>query len=201
MYKKPGIFLLLLVLMMTGCGNTQYTTHFEKGRIIDFTHGKWLLNRPFTNYHKERIDKLAARKFEKILGDSLTRVTQLPNGGVVAARLPFEPSREQLEIARKITGHDFLINVQANMGKNEMGGIAHAPATGSTVKTNNAGSKIRIYDLRTGELISESSTSGIARVIKSEGDKDWDYVNSAQNITLKSLEKLIKQYRKNGIRN
>ena len=201
--KKIHIFSLamIIILMITGCGNTQYTTHFEKGRMIDFTHGKWLLNRPFTNYKSDYVDKIAAKQFGKFLGDSLTRVTKMPNGNVVAARLPFEPSPEQLELARKTTGHDFLINVQANMGKNEMGSFAQAPATGSSVNTNDAGSKIKIYNLKTGELISEGSTSGVAKVIKSAGEKSWDYVSSAQTITLRSLEKLIKQYRKNGIRN
>lgn len=40
--------------------------------MIDFTGGKWLLNRPITNYNTERIDKIAYQGFEKILGDSLT---------------------------------------------------------------------------------------------------------------------------------
>ena len=200
MFRKSTFFLLFL-LIVTGCGNTQFTTHFEKGRMIDFTRGKWLLNLPFTNYKSEYVEKMAAKHFKKILGDSLTRMSQMPNGRVVAAHLPFEPSPEQLELAGKTTGHDFLINVEANMGKNEMGSFAHAPAMGSTINTNNAGSKIRIYDLNTGELISQSSTSGVAEVLKSEGDKNWDYVNSAQTITLKSIKKLIRQYRQNGITN
>lgn len=169
--------------------------------MIDFSQGKWLLNHPFTNHNPRHIDDLAAKHFERFLGDSLSRITKMENGNVIAAHLPFDPSPEQLKAARVATGHDFLINVQSHLGRNEMGSFAHAPAMGSTVKTNGASSKIRIYNLHTGEMISETSTTGVAEVLKSEGDKNWDYVNSAQTIAVKSLKRLIKQYRKNGITN
>ncbi len=146
MLKKFNFLLLFVLLLTTACGNTQYTHHFEKGRMIDFTQGKWLLNRPFTNYNPRHIDDLAAKYFEKILGDSLTRLTQMPKGNLIAAHLPFDPSPEELQAARIATGHDYLINVQSTMGRNEMGSFAHAPAMGSTVKTNEASSKIKIYD-------------------------------------------------------
>ena len=197
--KFPFFSLLVLILLFTSCGNTKYHYHFEKGRMVDFTKGEWILNRPYTNYNEERINKIAFREMEKILGDSLIPVEEIKTEGLLPVRLAFNPSAEELAGISAATGKDFLINVESNMLKSEMNSFAHAPAMGSTVKTNEAGIKIRIYDLNTRELISESSVTGTARVTKNAGDKNWDYVNNAETISMQGLIKLIRRYKKYGI--
>ena len=197
--KFPFFTLLALILFFTSCGNTKYHYHFERGRMVDFTKGEWILNRPYTNYKEERINKIAIREFEKILDDSLIPVEEIKTEDLLPVRLAFDPSAEELAGIKAATGKDFLINVESNMLKNEMGSFAHAPAMGSTVKTNESGIKIRIYDLNTRELISESSVTGTAKVTKSPGDKNWDYVNNAETISMQGLIKLIRRYKKYGI--
>ena len=199
MKKLPFFTLLVLVLLFTSCGNTKYHYHFERGRMVDFTTGEWILNRPYTNYNEERINKIAYREFKKILDDSLIPVKEVKTEDLLPVRLAFDPSAEELAGIKAATGKDFLINVESNMIKNEMGSFAHAPAMGSTVKTNEAGIKIKIYNLNTREIISESSVTGTAKVTKSTGDKNWDYVHNAETISMQGLIKLIRRYKKYGI--
>ena len=191
----------VLILLFTSCGNTKYYYHFEKGRMVNFSEGEWILNRPYTNYNEERINKIALREWGKILGDSLIPIKDFRREGLLPVKPDFELSKEELAGIKTATGKDYLINVQSNMIKDEMGSFAHAPAMGNSTKTNEAGIKIRIYDLNTQSLISESSATGIAKVTKSGDSKSWDYVNNAETISMQGLIKLIKRYRKYGITN
>ncbi|MEP6262517.1 MAG: hypothetical protein ABJ092_13130 [Gillisia sp.] len=196
-FKKISA-LAVFILLFTSCGNTKYHYYFEKGSIVDFTKGEWILNKAYTNYNEERINKIASREFGKILDDSLFPIESLRKDKLVPAQLSFNPSQENLYDLKTATGKDYLINVQSNMIKNEMGSFAHAPAMGSTVKTNEAGIIIKIYDLNSQTLLSEGMVTGIAKVTKSADGKNWDYVNNAQTLSMQGLIKLIKRYKKNG---
>lgn len=59
-----------------------------------------------------------------------------------------------------------LNDISTDLIKIEMGSFATAPSYGSRVKSNEAATKIRIYDLNKQELLSESSVHGIAKKIK-----------------------------------
>jgi len=66
-YRPPLIYqrisvLAVLILLLTSCGNTKYHYHFERGSMVDFTQGEWILNKPYTNYNEERISKVKAHK-------------------------------------------------------------------------------------------------------------------------------------------
>lgn len=190
--------LFLLALILTSCGNTDYFYQFEKGSMVDFTKGEWILNKPYTNYNVERINKIAAREFEKILEDSLFQIEEIRKGKLLPAQLSFNPSRENLADLKTATGKDYLINVESNMIKSEMSSFPSSPAMGSTVKTNEAGITIKIYDLNTQTLLSEGSVTGIAKVTSSADDKGINYVNNAETISMQGVIKLIKRYKKYG---
>lgn len=197
--SKKVLALIGLLLLLTSCGNTKYHYHFEKGRMIDFTRGEWILNRPYTDYDEERIKKVALREFNKALGDSLVSIDDLSHRREVPQYMPQNPSQEQLRYLKDATGMDFLITVESNMIKDEMGSFAHAPSVGFSTQTNEASVSIKIYDLNTQSLISDSNVRGIAKVTKGEDDNSWDYVNNAPTISMQGMKKLIKRYRKYGI--
>lgn len=188
----------LIILFLTSCGNTKYHYHFEKGSIIDFTTGEWILNKSYTNYHQERIDKIARKQFKKILGDSLFLIEEVRQGKMLPAQLSFDPSAENLLDLKRATGKDYLINVQSNILKSETNSFPTTPAVGSTNKTNEAGIRINIYDLNTQTLLSESSVTGRANVTRTAGDKGISYTNNAETLSMQGLIKLIKRYKKNG---
>ncbi|MGI0105270.1 hypothetical protein [Salinimicrobium sp. WS361] len=196
---KKILTLIVLVLLLTSCGNTKYHYHFERGRMIDFTRGEWILNRPYTNYDEDRIKKMALKEFTKILGDSLVSIDDLSHRKEVPKYMPQDPNKEQLRYLKNATNKDFLITVESNIIKDEMGSFAHAPSVGFSTQANEAGISIKIYDLNSQELISESNVTGIAKVTKSEEDNSWDYVNSGEPLAMKGVKKLIKKYGKYGI--
>ena len=197
---KKLLFILLCSLFFLSCGNTKYTYHFEKGENIDFSSGKWILNEAYTNNKNGRIQHIALREFKEILKDSLFELRELRSRNMlVPSKLPFEPNEEDLRDLKIGTACDYLINIQSNIVKDEMGSFAHAPNVGNTKETNQAQSTIRIYDLNNLILISESTVVGKAELTKYANDGSWDYVNSGSTISMNSLYRLIRKYDKNKI--
>ncbi|MEP6262873.1 MAG: hypothetical protein ABJ092_14950 [Gillisia sp.] len=191
MHFKNYLLSAIIILLFSSCGNTKYHYHFEKGSMVDFTKGEWILNRPYTNYNEERTGKIAHRKFEKLLGDSLFSISEIRQGKILPAQLSFDPSEENLSDLKNATGKDFLINVQSNIIRSETTSFPPAPAVGSTNTANEAGIMIKIYDLNNQTLLSESTLTGIANVTRTAGDKGINYTNNAETLSMQGLIKLI----------
>ncbi|WP_066217681.1 hypothetical protein [Formosa haliotis] len=178
------LFFLICTTFLLGCGNTKYTYNYEKGKHIDFSKGKWILNDfPTTNNKKSDINTIALSEFKTILDDSLFTLHQIRKENITAKEIPFNPSTETLKDLKRNTHCDYLINIKSIIEKEDMSSFAHAPRTGNTIKTNQAQSTVKIYDLNTGSLLSESTVIGTATVKKDSEDSSWDYVNTATNIS------------------
>jgi hypothetical protein len=190
------LFILTISILLSNCGGTKYHYNFEKGKNIDFSQGKWILNKPYTNYNEGRIYSIAKKGFTDILQDSLLEIHDLRRDKLIGLQLPFDPTPEQLKDLKTGTNSDFLINISTNLLKDEMGSFASSSDFGSVVKSNEASTFIRIYDLNKMELISESSVYGIAIKTRTPEDGNWDYVSSGGTITMKGLARLIKKYDK-----
>ncbi len=195
---KTYLLPALIILFLTSCGNSKYHYYFEKGSIVDFTEGEWILNKSYTNYNEDRINKIARKQFSKILGDSLFLIEEVRQGKVLPAKLSFDPSAENLLDLKRATGKDYLINVQSNIIKNETSTFPTTPEVGSANKTNEAGIRIKIYDLNTQTLLSEGAVTGIANETRTAGEKGISFTNNAETLAMQGLIKLIKRYKKNG---
>lgn len=197
MLKKIKLLIVIsLSCLLYNCGGTKYHYNFEKGRQLDFSQGKWILNKPFTNYNEDRIYKIANEGFGKILNDSLLEILELRKEKLIGLQIPFTPTKQELKDLKIGTDCDYLINISTNLIKDEMGSFALSSDNGPVVKSNEAATRIRIYDLNKLELISESSVYGIAKKTRTPADGDWDYVNSGGTITMVGLTRLIKKYKK-----
>lgn len=190
------LLILATSILFFNCGGTKYHYNFEKGKNIDFSRGKWILNEPYTNYNEERIYLIAKKEFKDILQDSLFEINDLRRDKLIGLQIPFNPTIEQLKDLKTGTDSDYLINISTNLIKDEMGSFASSSDFGSVIKSNEASTLIRIYDLNNLELLSESSVYGIAKKIRTTEDGDWDYVSSGGTITMKGLARLIKKYDK-----
>lgn len=197
---KKSLLLFLCIFSILSCGNTKYTYLFEKEKNIDFSNGKWILNEPYTNNENGRIQHIALREFKEILKDSLFELKELRRDKLIATKLPFEPNEHDLKDLKIGTNCDYLINIKSNIVRDEMGSFANAPNIGSTKKTNQAQSTIRIYDLNKLTLLSESTVIGKAELTKNSDDGNWDYVNNGSSISMNSLSRLIRKYDKNKVR-
>ncbi len=197
---KKTLIVFLTIFSLLSCGNTKYTILYEKEKNIDFSQGKWILNEPLTNNENGRIEYIALKGFKEILKDSLFELKELRKDRLISPALPFDLSEKELKDLKIGTDCDFLISIKSIIVKNEMGSFANVPNIGSTIKTNQAESTIRIYDLNSLTLLSESTIIGKVEVEKNEDDSDWDYVNTASTISMNGLTKLIRKYDKNKVR-
>lgn len=197
---KTCLSFLALILLFSGCGHTKYTYLVEKGKTIDFSEGKWILNEVSTNWDKNRLQDIAVAGFGRILGDSLFGLDGLRKDRLVGSRLPMTPSDNELSDLKTGTDCDYLITIESVIIKSEMSSFPMAPDFGSIRRVNEARTIVKIYDLNKLLLISESTMVGKADVTKNTEDGDWDYVNLAQNIAMKSLSKTIQEYDRNRVK-
>ena len=199
--KLIKIFFILSLITLTGCGGAEYTYNFEQGRSLEFINGKWILNKPYTNYDDEKIYRVVKREFEKILGDSLYEISELrQNNRLVELQIPLYPSPKDLKDLRINSTCDYLINIHAQIVKDEMDFIVSSRNSGTTKRTNEARSEIIIYDLKNLQIISKSSVTGIVEVTKTKDDDGLDFASSGGTIILNGLARLIRKYKKNMIK-
>lgn len=196
------IIVLLLTLSISSCGGAKYNYNFERGKKINFKKGKWILNKPFTNYEDYDAYKIAKEEFEKILGDSLLELIELRRTKIIEKQLPLNPTTKELLEIKEFTDCNFLINIESKIIKNQMGNSSHHPNQGIVTKYNEAETKIQIYDLDKLELLSESTSFGQVKVTKRADDDEsfieslLDYTTSGKLLALKTIKKLIRKYDK-----
>jgi len=195
--KRYNILILLLIVpLFSNCGGAKYHYNFEKGKNLDFSQGKWILNKPYTNYNEDRIYSIAKREFKDILKDSLLEIADLRKEKLIGLQIPFNPTTEELKDLKTGTDCDYLINYTTLLLKNEMGSFASSSNFGTVIKSNEASTAIKIFDLNKLELISESFVLGIVKETRTTEDGNWDYVSSGGTITMNGLARLIKKYDK-----
>ena len=190
----------VLILLLTSCGNTKYVSNFKKGKEIDFSNGKWILNKPYTNEDIKHVYDISLKDFRSILGDSLLEIDDLRRDYLIDTKLPYHPTKQQLKDIRIGTNCDFIINCEIKLLKNEIGSISTPPPFGTVTRINEASVEVLIYDLNALELVSQSSITGRAKLEISADDGGWDLVNPSTVIARKALSKIIGQYKKNQIK-
>ncbi|MDT0645431.1 hypothetical protein RM545_01910 [Zunongwangia sp. F260] len=194
------LLLLLLVLILTGCGGAKYNYNFDRGKKLNFSTGKWILNKPYTNYEDNDAYSIAKNEFEEILGDSLLELVELRKTKLISEQLPLDPIKKELKEIKEFTGCDFLINIDSKVIRDEMGSFAHSSNFGTVTKYNEASTTIQIFNLNTLELISESTASGIVDETKTPEDdgflENFDYTTPGRILALKTIKKLIRKYGK-----
>ena len=183
----------MVVPLFSNCGGAKYHYNFEKGKNLDFSQGKWILNKPHTNYNEDRIYSIAKREFKDILKDSLLEIADLRKEKLIGLQIPFNPTTEELKDLKTGTDCDYLINYTTNLLKDEMGSFASSSNFGTVIKSNEASTTIKIYDLNKLELISESYVLGIVKKTRTTEDSNWDYVSSGGTLTMTGLARLIKR--------
>ncbi len=189
----------MVTLALAGCNGAKYACAFDQGSSLDFSKGKWILNKPFEEGINARMYGLAIKHFGVILGDSLMEMHNVRSEGLIASQSPFEPTKEELEDIRIGTQCDYLINIKGTVLKEEMSGFAGSTTYGSAERSNTAKVDIRIYDLNNFELVSSSFAIGKDKRTLTE-DHDWSLVTGTKTIRLKGLSKLIRKYKKNQLK-
>lgn len=202
--SRPAIYLLILVfpILLSSCGGAKYDYHFERGKEVDFNQGKWILNNAHTNIsYPDKIHNLALEKFQKIIPDSsLFEIFDLRRTMLVAETIPIHPNPEDLRCLREFSDCDYLINIENEVLRNDMGSFSGS-STAHNEQTNKAATYIEIYDLRTFQLISKSSAVGTVEVTKNRDLGSLNYVRSGVTLALNTVTKLIRRYKRYQLKN
>ena len=197
------IYLILIISTLYSCGGAKYNYFFDTGKQLDFSNGKWILNRTQSNskifdtelYHNSLKD------FKKILGDSLIEMNDLRITKLVAPKIEFDLPDSDLKELKRDTGCDYIINIGGNVISDGAGSISFPNQIENS--SNRASVSISIYDLNAETLISSSQVYG-----KTENqepifpdDSQLPTINpSSHMIMLKGAEKLIRKYKKNQLK-
>ncbi len=202
-FSMKKIYLILIISTLYSCAGAKYNYFFDTGKQLDFSNGKWILNRTQSNskifdtelYHHSLKD------FKKILGDSLIEMNDLRSTKLVAPKIKFDLSDSDLKELKRDTGCDYIINIGGNVISDGAGSISFPNQIENS--SNSASVSISIYDLNSQILISSSQVYG-----KTEhqdpifpDDKNLPTINpSSHMIMLKGAEKLIQKYKKNQLK-
>ncbi|WP_400072361.1 hypothetical protein [Zobellia russellii] len=197
--KKLALFVIICAFY--SCGSAKYDYFFDTGKELDFSTGKWIMNRTVSNSKKfdNKLYYNSVEDFKKILGDSLIEIHTLRASKLIAPEIKFNLSDVELEDLKTATDCDYIINVGGNVISDGAGSISFEGETSS----NRASVSISIYDLNSGELISSSQVYG--KTLPNQepifpDDKSIPSINpSSHMIMLKGARKLIQKYQKNRL--
>ena len=196
-------FLISFVFLLYACGGAKYNYLFDTGRQLDFSEGKWILNRTQSNskIFDAKLYSNSLRDFKKILGDSLIEMSDLRNTKLVSPKIKFDLSYSDLKELKRFTNCDYLINITGNVISDGAGTLTFPDEIEKS--SNRASVSIYIYDLNAATLVSSSQFYGNTKVQNPvfEDDTNLPTINpSSHMIMLKGAEKLIKKYGKNQLK-
>ncbi len=192
---------LCLIMVFCSCAGGKYNYLFDTGKRLDFSKGKWLLNKTESNskvFDSELYDA-SYKEFKEILGDSLIDMNTLRASRLVAPKVGFELSDMELKKLKQDSECDFLINIRGNIVSNGAGSLSFDSENGYYSTSNQSSVAILIYDLNAGAVLSSSQAVGKATAENSHFDdaKGIPSINSsAETLMVAAAKKLIKKYDK-----
>ena len=196
------ILLISIIVVLYSCGGAKYTYLFDTGKELDFSDGKWILNRTESNskIFDNELYYNSLKNFKNILGDSLIEMNDLRSSKLVAPKIKFDLSELDLQELKRDTECDYIINIGGNVISDGAGTLTYSNQNENS--SNRASVSISIYDLNAETLISSSEVYGQTENQASAFDNDDNLptINpSSHMIMLKGAKKLIRKYEKNQL--
>lgn len=193
-----------VIILSWSCVGGKYTYDFETGKSLDFGTGKWILNEVSSNSgikNNKRLYEETYEGFKKILGDSLMDLTSLRNMALIAPKIKFEPTTAELKEMNENSSCDFLINLSGQIISNSASSFYTNDQSSSYNTSNQSSVSIKIYDLKSGILVSSSHANAIDTERNSDFEKNGalNWTTSAEPMMIRAVEGLIMKYRKNRL--
>lgn len=201
-HKTPEVlrfigYILLITLVLSSCVNTKYAYQLEIGKSVDFSSGRWILNKPYTDGEIPHLEDIALKEFRSILHDSLFEIDDLRGKYLIVSKPSYDLSVEDLNNLKIGTDADFIINYKVDVLNDRLNSLSGAPLTGTTIRINEVMVEIAMFDITNAKLLSRTSIVGKAELEMSSDDSEWKLADSPNVISRKALSKLIKQYKRN----
>lgn len=189
---------LILLLLLSSCNLPKY--YFKDDSIttgVDFTKGKWLLDRIQTSKENEdKLTKMTTNYFEKKLD---VRFKSVFNERVlISQKNNFPLSNEELKQIKIGTNYDYFIQIKSGNAKNELGTIDTTPSRFNGNLTNEASIKLIIYDLNTQQIIYSKDAFGVTGNPENNSS-DVTISKSSQSLLFGCLKKIFKDLDKKSL--
>jgi hypothetical protein len=156
---------------------------------LDYGDGKWLLNEiESPESIKPKLTQIAYDSFYKSLGNRLEKAEDLKN--VSLSYVPLKSEKIYLDIIKKESGFDYLINIKSSSSENNIGALKIGQM--HSEKRNVAESILEVYDLNTLEMIYSRKVTGKVSV-DNDDNEDFSFVKSTNGIMISCLKRILKK--------
>ncbi|MDF0717010.1 hypothetical protein PY092_12680 [Muricauda sp. 334s03] len=194
----------LIVLCFVSCAGGKYNYLFDTGKQLDFSQGKWILNRTESNSRifDSELYRASFEGFKDIIGDSLFDLNSIRAHKMVPPKIAFEPSPKELKQIGQSTDCDYLINIRGNIISNGAGILSYDSGNGYYSASNQSSISIIIYELTNGTIISSSQALAKDTAENSHFDENTNvptFHSSAETMMVKAAKNLIKKYDSNRL--
>jgi hypothetical protein len=182
---------LLLLLFLSSCNLPKY--YFKDDSIttgVDFSEGKWLLDRIQTSKENEdKLTKMTTDYFEKKL--DLRFNTVFNEKVLISQKNNFPLTKEELKQIKIGSNYDFFIQIKSGNSKNELGSINATPSRFNSNLTNEASIQLIIYDLNTQQVIYNKNAFGFTGNPE-KNSNDVTLSKSSQTLLFGCLKSIFK---------
>ncbi|WP_027066602.1 MULTISPECIES: hypothetical protein [unclassified Maribacter] len=198
------IFIIFITVSFCSCAGGKYNYLFDTGKELDFSQGKWILNRTESNskVFDQELNTTAYNEFKEIIGDSLFELNTLRANKLISPKIGFELNEKELQQIGKESECDYLINIRGSIVSNGAGTLSYNSGDGFYSASNQSSVFILIYDLKSGIIISSSQAFGKATEENSHFDNENrvpSFHSSAETLMVKAAKNLIKKYGRNRL--
>ncbi len=198
-FSLSRFFLVLVIsLLLFSCAAPKFIYEHEGMSDLDFTKGKWILNRPMhVNTKNDFYDK-SLIKWREVVKDSLYSLHDVRRNKLISENIDFEPSASALKNIKIGTDCDYLINTKTEVLSDQLSGpTVSSQSNGKTFLSNEANVEVRIYDLNSGKMVAMRKAYGYIKEEISRGNTDITTALPAEGIIRNGIDIIVDYFEKN----
>ena len=210
-------FLFLLVMFFLQSCHVPIKRDYQglSGALVFTQNKKWLVNNLYSDldsFEKERLNKKILHQFQALSKGNATSVDQ---ANFLPSKISFNPDLEQLESFKTNSDFDYLVNIRTIKVQDQIASLELSQPF--EYSRNEAFALLEIYDLKSlKKIYSQKATSEVAMEGKrnnsdyygenglpnTHDSKDkGPFLNySARTISVKNVNKILKNIDKQGVR-
>jgi len=190
-----------LLTFCTSCVGPKFTYDQEGSTNIDFSKGKWILNRPVVYGIDDDLYNRSLKKWKALIGDSLFLLSELRQNKLISENIAFDLNRDDLENIHLGTNCEYIINTRIRILNEELSALSppRVPLyTGTTERSNEAQVQVRIYSLKEKKLISSRTALGVVKeVARTDNSSGMSLAITSKGIGVNGIDRIVEFYKKN----
>lgn len=200
-FRSLVIPVLSLLAFYTSCVGPKFTYDQEGLSNVDFSQGKWILNRPAVYGTDGDLYDRSLKKWKALIGDSLFLLNELRQNKLIPENIAFDLNRDDLENISIGTNCDYIINTRIRILSEELSALSapRAPLyTGTTERSNETIVQVRIYSLKEKKLISSRTALGIVKEeARTDNGSGMSLAITSKGIGVNGIDRIVEFYKKN----